>query len=393
MLKVITHNFEFIGAIDEYSSFIANRSYFNIGSFELHLPFTTEYAEILGEENIIFMTPDKPYIILYKEINSDDNSMVVKGEELKHYIGRWITKPPDNMAYHRINADAETIMKTYVLANCKTPSLEVAQNLNRGDKIVFQTRYKQLDDELAKIGLATGLGWTVRLDLSNKRFIFDILQGVDRTTSQSLNSRAIFSDDFDNVKGQTLIESKIGYKNVAIVAGQGQGASRKIVEIGEASGFDRFETFIDARDIADDADLPDRGKQKLSEFGLVKSFESEILAYSNLVYEKDYNLGDIVTIQNKEWGRTIDSTIETITEIYEVSGLRLEASFGNAPPTITQVVKQKLDTPLLESVNGAFNYDYLDGGSTSTVQNVTVDMGKANDFIAIILEGGNINGN
>lgn len=392
MLKVIDNQFNFLGAVDRYTSYMPARSFFGVGIFELHLPFTTEYSKILVEENIIFKETNKPYIILYKEINSSDNTMVIKGEELKSYLGRWITKPPVNRAYDRVNANAETIMKEYVRRNCKTPNLIVAKDLKRGDKFVFQTRYKQLDMELEKIGLVSGLGWTVKLDIDNKKFVFDVIEGLDRSINQAINSRAIFSDDFENVTEQTLTKSKVGYKNVAIVAGRGEGRDRIISVIGEGDGFDRYETFIDAADVENEEDLPDRGAQKLSEMQKVESFESRILSNSNLVYEKDYNIGDTVTIQNKEWDVTLNSVIKSITEIYEEGGFRLEANFGNNTPTISQVIKKQLDKPVVENVGG-FNFGDLDGGSTKKRHNVTIDMGKANDFIAIILEGGNINGN
>lgn len=278
---------------------------------------------------------------------------------------RWITKPPEGEAYHRINDYAETIMKSYVARNCKIPYLEIAADQARGSKFVFQTRYKQLDEELAKIGLTSGLGWTVKLDLINKKYVFDVLVGVDRTAGQDENSRAIFSDEFDNLSSQKIMQSKVDYKNVAYVAGQGEGASRQIITVGEASGFDRHEVFIDARDIENDEDLPDRGMQKLSEYEKISAFESQILEKSNLVYEEDYNLGDGVTIQNKEWGVTVDTRLENITEIYETGGVALEAVFGKTVPTFTELIKKKLDQPVSEGGGGGGSPN-LDGGKPET---------------------------
>lgn len=362
MLNIIDKHFNFLGQIDGYSSFIAERSFYQIGKFQMELAYRKEDADILKEDNIIFNTPKKPYIITYREINSEENSLTIRGEELKNYLSRWVTKPPEGQAYHRINANAETIMKAYVEKNCRIPYLEIAPDLSRGNKFVFQTRYKQLDEELAKIGLASGLGWTIKLDLENKKYIFNVVEGVDRTAGQDVNSRAIFSDEFDNLTGQKLTQSKSGYKNVGIVAGQGEGAERVVIEIGQANGFDRYETFIDARDIEDETDLPDRGAQKLSEFEQVNAFESSILTKSNLNYEEDYDLGDIVTIQNKEWGITTDARLESITEIYDTAGFSLEATFGKSVPTFTDTIKKELDQPIVEGGSGGTVGYNLDGG-------------------------------
>ena len=42
---------------------------------------------------------------------------------------------------------------------------------------------------------------------------------------------------------------------------------------------------------------------------------------------------------------------------------------------------------------GSWGYDDMDGGAADKKYMITVDMGKANDFAAIILEGGDVNGN
>lgn len=345
MIRIINNQFEFQGAVDNFQSFIHERSYMSVGDFELHLYATPEHLQTLTEENIIFITPDKPYIILHREIKSPENTLKIQGQELKQYISRWITKPPADKAYHRINANAETIMKEYVAANCGIPNLIVAPDLKRGPKMVFQTRYKQLNEELEKIGLVSGLGWTVRLDLDNNKYVFDVVEGKDRTIEQDINSRAIFSTDFDNVGSQTYLESKLGYNNVAIVAGQGEGVEREIITLGDATGFDRYETFIDARDIEDPADLQPRGEQKLAENTKIVSFDSEILANANLDYQIDYDVGDTITIQSKDWDISINSLITSMTEIHEVGGLELEATFGHGLPTLGEKLKKRLDTP------------------------------------------------
>ncbi|MDT2284838.1 hypothetical protein P7H17_00070 [Paenibacillus larvae] len=38
-------------------------------------------------------------------------------------------------------------------------------------------------------------------------------------------------------------------KNIAVVAGQGEGEDRKIVTVGTSTGLNRHEMFVDARDV------------------------------------------------------------------------------------------------------------------------------------------------
>ena len=245
-------------------------------------------------------------------------------------------------------------MKEYVtatLARKGITNIVVAENLNRGITTVYQSRYKNLADELEKLSLASNLGWDIALDLDNKRFIFDVVEGRDVTVNQDILPPAIFAIEYDNIAEQKLTDSKLDYRNTAIVAGQGEGVDRAITIVGDSQGLDSFETFIDARDIENDNDLPSRGEQKLSETQEVLTFDSQVLTDKNLVYEEDFKLGDIVTIQNNKWNITTDRRITEITEIYESTGFRLDIAFGKGLPTIMEKIKQLLDSSTNETVS------------------------------------------
>ena len=199
--------------------------------------------------------------------------------------------------------------------------------------------------------MASNLGWDIALDLDNKRFIFDVVEDRDVTVNQDILPPAIFAIEYDNIAEQKLTDSKLDYRNTAIVAGQGEGVDRAITIVGDSQGLDSFETFIDARDIENDNDLPSRGEQKLSETQEVLTFDSQVLTDKNLVYEEDFKLGDIVTIQNNKWNITTDRRITEITEIYESTGFRLDIAFGKGLPTIMEKIKQLLDPSTNETVS------------------------------------------
>ena len=346
IINIIDRDFNYLGQIDNYSILMLGKSYHGISSCELHLQADAVNADKLVKENIIFTATNKAYVILYRERGSKDNTMIIKGLDIKSYLSRLLTYPPTGQAYHRINSNIETIMKDYVTAQLTRKginNIRVATNQNRGTTTVFQTRMKNLAAELEKLSILGGLGWDVVLDLQNKKFVFDIVEGKDRSINQSINPPAIFSTEYDNIGEQTLIESKLSYGNVAVVAGQGEGALREFATVGTATGLDAFEIFVDARDISNSADLPARGQQRLSELQEIKTFDSEVYADKNLRYEEDFNLGDIITMKNTKWNITEDSRITAITEIYESTGFRLDISFGEGLPTVADILKHIQD--------------------------------------------------
>jgi len=357
-IKIIDKGFNFLGEVDDYEALIFTRSWGGIGGFEIHINANKKYTDKLRKENIVFVNEKKAGVILYREFSTDDNErLIVKGQQLKTYLGRRITIPPTGRAQDYKNDYVENIMKHYVEANCVNPAdtkrkidrLRIAPVESRGIKTQYQTRFKNLAEELEKLSLISGLGWDVYLDLKNKEFVFDVFEGRDLTAAQSVLPPAIFSVDYDNISSQKLIESAMGYKSTGYVGGQGEGIDRTIQVVGEdAQGLERYEVFIDARDIEDSGDLSERGLQKLEELKEVMTFDNEILTQSNLVYEEDYNLGDLVTAINNKWRVVLDSRITEVTEIYEVGGYRINAVFGNNIPTLVERIKQEMDYPLIE---------------------------------------------
>ncbi|WP_461366633.1 siphovirus ReqiPepy6 Gp37-like family protein [Candidatus Darwinibacter acetoxidans] len=361
-IRIIDVDFNLIAEIDDYESMTWTRRWHKPGEFELHINAAKQNTGALLKGRLL-LAGDKAGIILHRELKQGTTEQImVKGATLASIMSRRITVPPDGYAYDRVNANAETIMKGYVTRNCVAPvdsdrtipNLVVAPDQSRGDKIVYQTRYKQLDEELGKLSLVSGLGWDVLLNWQDKTWVFDVLEGRDLTAGQTANPPVIFSAEFDAVQEQVFIESDIGHKNAAYVGGQGEGVEREIVEVGSGlSGLDRLETFVDARDLEQTADLPERGLQKLAEVAPVLTFDTEILTESPYKYGTDWDLGDIVTVQNRKWGVTLDSRVTEVTEVYEPAGFRLQATFGSSIPTLPEKIKQELDRPLVERMDPA----------------------------------------
>lgn len=365
-IRIIDKEFRLLGEIDDYESLIWTRRWHRTGEFELHINANKQYTEYLKRGNIVILSKDKVGIIKHREGVIDGKGkggeeLIIIGSSLSSIIGRRITIPPEGQAYHKLSSNVEMIMKEYVRFNCiepvdikrKIPRFEVAPIKGLGGNIVYQTRFKSLEEELEKLSIVSGLGWDISLNFDDKDFIFDVYEGRNLVAGQSQNPPVLFSIDYDNVRGQKFIDSEIGYKNIAYVGGQGEGVDRNIVRVGEEKeGLERYEVFIDARDIEKVEELPERGMQKLAEMRMVSSFESEILPYGPFKYEKNWDLGDVVTIANPKWGITEDLRIVEVKEIYEKSGFKLEVLFGEIIPTLIEKIKSEIDMPLIEMGGG-----------------------------------------
>ena len=82
----------------------------------------------------------------------------------------------------------------------------------------------------ATIARTSRLGWNIKFDYKNKKFVFESLVGIDRTVNQADVPPMIFSRRYDNVLELEYTKDVSEYKNCAIVAGQGEGSKIKEVK-------------------------------------------------------------------------------------------------------------------------------------------------------------------
>lgn len=342
----MNNGFERLGTIEGFESLTMSKSWHGIGTSELHLREGLLHANQLKKEHILFSDMNKAYIISTREMNSTDGNMIVRADELKSYLKRWLIYPPEGLPYHAINDNSETIMKTWVqdtLDRKGITNIVVAPNQSRGETIYNQARYERLSDKLEEVSKISGLGWDVHIDWENKQFVFDCYEGVNRIANQSENSRAIFSLEFENVIEQSFTDSNVGYANTAVVGGFGELEHQVIEVVGDDdAGLDSYEVFVDANDIVYDEFLSDRGIQELELHKELKSFESNVESTKTLMYGKDFDLGDMVTIRNKKWNVTENARASEAIEVFESTGYRLDITFGEALPTLIERIKKEV---------------------------------------------------
>lgn len=122
------------------------------------------------------------------------------------------------------------------------------------------------------------------------------------------------------------------------------------------TGLSRREIWIDARDLQSDSDpdnpltpeeyravLTNRGKGKLAEKQLVRSFSSKVRTY-NPTYQigEDYQTGDIITVIDECLGLTVDAVVQAV-ERSVGKDEDLVLTFGYGQPTVFDKLARKAD--------------------------------------------------
>lgn len=291
------------------------------------------------------------------------------------------------------NIPAETVIKQLVYDQAgagadvarQFPNLSIATDQARGVPYVLSARYSVLWNEMQDFVYATNISPDISLDLVNKLLVFDVREGIDRIATQSTNGRAIFSPNFDTLKNATIVHTDINYRNLLIVGGKGAGVNRYVIkyyEGTEPTGFDRRETFVDAREIEDFA-LPTRAKNEVENFINEHNFDMEGLQYSGLQYRTDYDLGDICTIS--ALNESTDVRISEVTESWEHGDYTLAHTFGKPYPTLTsQTASSQSETDdslsATESSSSSGSSSST-GGTTTTIEVVNDEISNLNEYI------------
>ncbi|KNF06968.1 phage protein, partial [Gottschalkia purinilytica] len=137
------------------------------------------------------------------------------------------------------------------------------------------------------------------------------------------------------------VESMFDRANVMYAGGKGEEEEKLIQKVGESKGIRRIEEYTDISNAEDVTELVTLAKQKLKELEEIKTFEATIIPYNSFYYEKDYDLGDYVTVFDRKLDVKVDAQITEIKEVYDTNGFNIDVTFGNKIPTILDKIKRK----------------------------------------------------
>ena len=332
---VLDKDFSILDVCDDYKSIIWTTRYFSPGDFELYLPATDKNIMLLKEDRYCVREQDRTNdtfknVMVIRKVQittsiEDGNYLIVTGQCLKSVLARRIVWQQTT-----ITGLFELGIRKIVLENAINPTiaarkisqLELGTLQGYTDTMDKQVTGANLADFIEEMCTAYGIGWDVYIQ--NKKMRFEFYKGEDRSYNQTVNPYVVFSPEFDNLLTTDYQYDKTNHRNVALVAGEGEGLDRTTVTVGTASGLDRYELFVDSRNTSSNdgeitaADyqklLQEEGLENLSsdENSILENITGEVEASTNYTFGKDYFLGDIVEVFNEYGIATTPRIIEII---------------------------------------------------------------------------------
>lgn len=337
-VRIYGRNLFRIGQIENQTSLIWTRKFYEPGTFELHAPITNENLYMLKEGNIVGKKGSAEAGIIEdieKEESDIKNEITVKGRFLSSYMDRRLIKKTVNFSGY-----IEVAMRQLYSGCIPIPLVELGGLNGFTERVEFQVTMKNLLAYENKLSRAGAIGFRYRPDFVNHKIIFETYQGKNRTLSQHENNRVIFSEDYNNLNNAIYKYNSQNLKTFAIVGGQGEGDARTYYELGGGEGYDLREVFVDAKDLNPEgmtaaqykAALLQRAQETLNESIVSESLECETEAAINFTYKEDYDLGDIVTVRKKKWNLYMNQRITELSEVYEYGGMTVVPTFGDPLP-------------------------------------------------------------
>lgn len=370
-LEIFDKNFEFYGQVNKFSSVSFTQKFDSVGTFDLWCPINNENSLLIQRDRFILIEEDVSGIISF--ISKEEKKMHVKGYLTVGLLKRRCIFP--TIIESNVNpakAAADFVYKLFVNSRYAGNNLHLLRFVSNfevkeqdysafgSEKITTQATGTMLDAKLEDLAQAYNFGFDILADAKSKKFIFQILKSEDRSIDQKKNPPVVLSSDFSSILTSSYLVNASSYANDIFCAGQDNQQNERewvflSVDGKSYSGFDRIESFVDARDISIEDDqgifmdsdaygklLLDRAKERSVENELSETYNASILLdASPFAYKKDFQLGDKITIEDKILNVKVNAKITEVTKEFSSSGINVNFTFGYEKPLLMNSLRRK----------------------------------------------------
>ena len=254
---ILNKNFETIGLVDTYKSLIWANRYNDLGDCELYVPMTEANIQLLQKGYYITRSDDDMVCCIKKiEVDTspeDGNYLIVTGYDVKQWLDQRVVWETVIIS----GTTVETFLRGLVVSSLVNPSnanrkitdengnlkLKVDTYANFTPMYSGQISYKNVGETIREYCKEYGWGYRI-IQKSDGFFYFQLYKGTNRSDT------VIFADEYENLSTTKCALDDTNIENVALIAGAGSGSERTRAVIGNTKSVDRYELFVDAKDIS-----------------------------------------------------------------------------------------------------------------------------------------------
>lgn len=344
IIYVLDKSYVRLDVLDIFESMIWTDKYYDVGEFELTVAPTPYNIGLLQEGRYLQIDKSERLMIIetleIKTQSDGGNKFIVKGRSLASVLDRRIvlrqvfldgsfqTGIQTLLNQNVINSIyPERNFPNFIFSTSTDPTITA---------LTLKAQYysENLLEVIQKLCEQAFVGFKLIINSSNQ-MVFSLYAGVDRSYSQITNPYVVFSPTFDNLLQSDYVQSQRYKKTYVLVGGAPppDWDHRNQVWTSTATGLDRLEMYLDATDtpqyledtstpvpLADFLDqLAQKGYEALSQAVEFTMFDGTIDLTGSYVYGTDFNLGDIVQMEDM-FGNTSRVQIVEMTFSENLSG-------------------------------------------------------------------------
>lgn len=347
--------FEILAVLDQFVSAIWTRRYYSCGDFEMKLPATTQLVALLQPGVFITRADDTTVMCIEKMIIETDtengNFLTISGRSAEALLERRVLLAPFIVQSTTVEIQSAF---TNLLQLCFDASKNAARPHRVADEIHFGVA---VESEKAKVSLLGALGIDYYKRDSNSGSLYDILTSVLeiaelglRFKIQAVGNRqklcpklyagedrtesVIFSPAYSNLVNSSYEKDISNVRTHCLCYGETDGLITQrlycyragVSASTQPTGLDCRETVIKGDDQGDYGAtqwagmLYLQGCAEVAELSSISTaFSGEITTDIQYQYRKDWDLGDIVHVEN-EFGIAGTARVLAVSEKWDVSG-------------------------------------------------------------------------
>lgn len=370
---VLDKNYDGITMIDTFTSAIWTVRYDEAGDFEIYTPVRLDYIQAMQIGNYLWnRDSDRLMIIETIEIETDAEQgpqLIVTGRSLESILDRRIVTSSQNFSGN-LQSVLFAIIQNEVISSGGARRIPGFSLKTSSDSRITSISISELSirgenvyDVVCSLCQANKVGWRI-LPKGAGGFEFELYVGVDRSYAQSVNPYVTFSPSFENLLNSNYIKSFKSYKNSIYAVGtyqkevilqnkykddngewvveeqttyeEAEVVTWQYSETAMPSGLARREMFIDNGGVNDgeqggeyatwNAVNKEKAIAELGEHQTTTAFEGELEATRQYIYREDFNIGDIVQVEN-EFGITGTVYISEIVFSQDANGITITPTF------------------------------------------------------------------
>ena len=350
---VLDTAFQETAIVDYFENAIWTDRYNKAGDFEIQLPATQENLSIFRQDYYLYYN-NSPSLMIVEALEvttdvEDGSILVVTGRSLESILDRRIAWGVRNVIGN-FEGGIATLLKDDVISPAN-PSRRIPNFTHKRStnpeilSLTVDTQFvgDPIYDAIEEVCHDLDVGFRVR-PTSTNGFEFELYRGRDRSYGQTTNPYVVFSPSFDNLLNSRYYSDKSTYKTCTLIAGEEKDGVRKYatteISSGAGTGLARREVYTDAKgttsrgennETIDDATytamLKAKGSEKLAQSYYKQEFDGEAEPSRMFVYGEDFEIGDIVQIEN-EYGMTMRARITEYIQSYSAAnGLKAYPTF------------------------------------------------------------------